>query len=186
MKNIRIAAVVFNSVVNRTADNLAGMVPWIEQAKSRAAQLICFPELNVTGYSTKSDIKACAEPIPGRISQQLQQWARDHQIAILAGMAEKKKTAVSSQATWSSPPEKSPAFIVKSISHHRSAKFSPPALASLYLRLPALNWASSFVTMPISRSFRPIWPSGVRTSFSCLMLLRGERRSKNWIPGCVI
>ncbi len=89
MKDIRIAAVTFNSAVGRARDNLDKMASWIKQAKDHEAQLICFPELNVTGYSTKLDIKVCAESIPGPISEGLVQMALENQIVILAGMAEK-------------------------------------------------------------------------------------------------
>jgi N-carbamoylputrescine amidase len=89
MKDIRIAAVTFNSAVNRTRKNLARMLPWIKKARKEGADLICFPELNVTGYSTKPEIIGCAESIPGPISERLVQWAHENQIVILAGMAEK-------------------------------------------------------------------------------------------------
>jgi len=89
MKDIRIAAVIFNAPVNRTQQNLARMLPWIEKAKEEGANLICFPELNVTGYSTDPVIKDSAETIPGTISRQLEQMARTAEIVILAGMAEK-------------------------------------------------------------------------------------------------
>jgi len=89
MKDLRIAAVIFNAPVNRTQQNLARMLPWIETAKKEGADLICFPELNVTGYSTDPVIKDSAETIPGTISRQLEQMARTAEIVILAGMAEK-------------------------------------------------------------------------------------------------
>jgi len=89
MQDIRIAAVIFNSVVNRPQVNLERMVKWIGQAKTRGVQLICFPELNVTGYSTRPGIESCAESIPGPISRRLQELAHEHQMVILAGMAEK-------------------------------------------------------------------------------------------------
>jgi N-carbamoylputrescine amidase len=89
MKDIRIAAVTFNSAVSRIRDNLEKMASWVKRAKTHEAQLICFPELNVTGYSTKLDIKVCAESIPGPISEGLVQMALENQIVILAGMAEK-------------------------------------------------------------------------------------------------
>jgi len=89
MNDIRIAAVIFNSVVNQARNNLDKMLPWVKEAKGRGADLICFPELNVTGYSTNPDIKKSAEPIPGTASRHLVQMAREHQIVILAGMAEK-------------------------------------------------------------------------------------------------
>jgi len=89
MKDIRIAAVIFNSIVNQPQNNLERMAHWIKQAQKQAAQLICFPELSVTGYSTRPEIKEAAEPVPGPISRQLQKLAHDHQMVILAGMAEK-------------------------------------------------------------------------------------------------
>ena len=89
MQDIRIAAVIFNSVVNRPQVNLERMVKWIGQAKTRGVQLICFPELNVTGYSTRPGIESCGESIPGPISRRLQELAHEHQMVILAGMAEK-------------------------------------------------------------------------------------------------
>jgi N-carbamoylputrescine amidase len=91
MKDIRIAAVIFKSIVNRTQQNLDRMEPWIKEAKKRGAHLICFPELNVTGYSCQPEIKDSAEAIPGPISGRLQQIAGENQIVILAGMAEKGK-----------------------------------------------------------------------------------------------
>ena len=89
MKDIRIAAVIFNSAVDQVQHNLARMLPWIKKAKKEGADLICFPELNVTGYSTKPEIQDCAESIPGPISDHLVQMAHENQIVILAGMVEK-------------------------------------------------------------------------------------------------
>ena len=89
MKDIRIAAVIFNSVVGQAQRNLDRMLPWIKKAKTEGANLICFPELNVTGYSTDPVIKDSAESIPGPISRQLEQMARDSDAVLLAGMAER-------------------------------------------------------------------------------------------------
>jgi len=89
MQDIRIAAAIFNSIVNQPQKNLARMVPLIKQAKQQGASLICFPELNVTGYSTRAPIADAAESIPGPISRRLQQMAQEFQIKILAGLAEK-------------------------------------------------------------------------------------------------
>jgi N-carbamoylputrescine amidase len=92
MKDLRIAAVIFNSVVGQVRQNLDRMHPWIEKAKKKGADLVCFPELNVTGYSTDPAIREYAESIPGKISRQLEHMARDSEIVILAGMAEKDQT----------------------------------------------------------------------------------------------
>jgi N-carbamoylputrescine amidase len=89
MKDIRIAAVIFNSPVGQVQQNLERMIPWVERAGAEQADLICFPELNVSGYSTHPVIEDSAEPIPGSISRQLEQIARDTGVVILAGMAER-------------------------------------------------------------------------------------------------
>jgi len=89
MIDIRIAAVVFNSPVGKTRENLDRMGIWVAEARKQGAAIICFPELNITGYSTHDDIKQTAEPIPGDISQHLLQLARDNQISILAGVTER-------------------------------------------------------------------------------------------------
>jgi len=89
MQDIRIAAAIFNSIVNQPQNNLERMVPLIKQARQQGANLICFPELNITGYSTRAPIAQAAESIPGPISRHLQQMADEFRITILAGLAEK-------------------------------------------------------------------------------------------------
>ena len=90
MKNdIRIAAVVMNCPVGRVEDNLDRMAGWIQAAKKRAADIVCFPEMNVTGYSTREAIKDSAETVPGTISQSVLALAREFKLAILAGLLEK-------------------------------------------------------------------------------------------------
>ena len=89
MKNdIRIAAVILNCPVGRIGDNLDRMAGWVEAAKKEGAQLVCFPEMNVTGYSTRANIQNLAERVPGTISESVAAMAKEFDIAILAGLAE--------------------------------------------------------------------------------------------------
>jgi N-carbamoylputrescine amidase len=89
MKDIRIAAVMMNCPVGRVEDNLDRMAGWTQAAKKRAADIVCFPEMNVTGYSTREAIKDSAETVPGTISQSVLALAREFKLAILAGLLEK-------------------------------------------------------------------------------------------------
>jgi N-carbamoylputrescine amidase len=89
MNDIRIAAVMMNCPVGRVQDNLDRMAGWIQAAKKRAADLVCFPEMNITGYSTREGIKDSAETVPGTISQSVLALAREFKLAILAGLLEK-------------------------------------------------------------------------------------------------
>ena len=88
MNDIRVAAVIFNSPVGKNRENLDRMAAWIAAASKQGAGIVCFPELCISGYCTRDDIRSAAEPIPGPSSQHLLQLARDNQISIFAGLAE--------------------------------------------------------------------------------------------------
>ena len=89
MNDIRIAAVIMNCPVGRVQDNLDRMAVWVDDAKKKGVEIVCFPEMNVTGYSTRGEIKNTAELLPGPISQSVLAMAREFKLAILAGLAEK-------------------------------------------------------------------------------------------------
>jgi predicted amidohydrolase len=89
MNDIRIAAVMLNCPLGRTRDNLERMAGWVAKAKKRGADFICFPEMNVTGYSTRVGIKDSAQGVPGPISQTILETAREFNMTILAGLVEK-------------------------------------------------------------------------------------------------
>jgi predicted amidohydrolase len=88
MKDIRIAVVVTHSHVGDTSGNLKRTASWIKAAASHGAALVCFPELNLTGYFSGPDIRKYAEPIPGPASDFVTDIARKNNINVLAGMAE--------------------------------------------------------------------------------------------------
>ena len=89
MKDIRIAVVVSNSPVNKSSHNLESMDKWIKSSKNQGAAIICFPEMNITGYSNHSDINYAAEPVPGPATRNLLSFAESEKIVILAGIVEK-------------------------------------------------------------------------------------------------
>ena len=68
MKDLRIALAVTASPVGETGENLDRMARWVAQAVKEGAQLICFPEMNITGYSSRAEIQKVAQPIPGEAS----------------------------------------------------------------------------------------------------------------------
>ena len=89
MKDLRIAAVIFRMASYDARVNLESMVKWIKEAKERGALIVCFPELNITGYGTDAKIFGSAEEIPGEISATVSDMSSGHGVIILAGMAEK-------------------------------------------------------------------------------------------------
>ena len=88
MQDIRIAAMIFRSVLGDVRRNLDAMAHWIKISKNEGAHIICFPELNITGYSNLEEIKNTAEPVPGPITRNLSGLSKSHEIVILAGFVE--------------------------------------------------------------------------------------------------
>jgi predicted amidohydrolase len=88
MKNTRVAVAVTCSRVGDTAGNLKRTAIWIKAAADHGAAIVCFPELNLTGYFSGPGIRQYAETIPGDISSFIQDIARKNNITILAGLAE--------------------------------------------------------------------------------------------------
>ena len=141
MNDIRIAAVIFNSPINQVRHNLDRMAPWVKEAKKEGADLICFPELNVTGYSTDPGIKDSAEPIPGPISRQLEHMAQADQIVILAGMAEKDENdRIFASHLVATPKGIAGSYRKLHIAPPERAVFSPGNQVPLF-NLPGLNLA---------------------------------------------
>ena len=91
MKDIRIAAVIFSSPVGKIKQNLDRMAKNVKEAKKKGAVIICFPEMNLTGYTTGEDVKDTAETVPGPITQDLSRLAVGENIVILAGVTEKNE-----------------------------------------------------------------------------------------------
>ncbi|MFH0730740.1 MAG: nitrilase-related carbon-nitrogen hydrolase [Pseudomonadota bacterium] len=90
MKDLRIALVVMTSPVGETGGNLDRMARWVARAVKGGAKLVCFPEMNITGYSSREEIQKVAEPIPGDASRRVSSLATREGITILAGMAERE------------------------------------------------------------------------------------------------
>jgi N-carbamoylputrescine amidase len=88
MQDIRVAAVISRSPVGQVRNNLDEMRKWVREAKSKQADLICFPELNVTGYTTGRQIENVAQPSDGTVVREMAQMAASEKIVILAGIAE--------------------------------------------------------------------------------------------------
>jgi predicted amidohydrolase len=89
VKDLRIAVATCNSPVNNTENNLESMARWVKVSKQEGAAIVCFPEMNVTGYSSHLDIKSVAEPIPGPSTRYILRLAKSENIVILAGIAER-------------------------------------------------------------------------------------------------
>jgi N-carbamoylputrescine amidase len=86
-----IALVSCQSVTGDTPGNLARIDLWSRAARKKGADLVCFPELSITGYHIHDPVKDSAENIAGPSSGFIEKISKKYNISILAGIAEKSR-----------------------------------------------------------------------------------------------
>ena len=90
MNDSRVAAAIFNSPVGKNRENLNRMADWIAAASKQGAAIICFPELCISGYCTRDEIRSAAEPIPGETSEALSAAAREFGVVVIGSVFEQR------------------------------------------------------------------------------------------------
>lgn len=94
MRNIRIAAAQFTALDRDKQHNLARVEALTAQAAADSAELVCFHECSIPGYTflenlPREEIVALAEPVPaGPSIDALQQIAKRHNVGVAAGLLE--------------------------------------------------------------------------------------------------
>jgi len=91
VKDLTVAAVSMQSLFGDMEANLKKVDGYAAAAAARNADMVCFPELTLTGYSIRDDVGPYAETIPGPSSRRIVEIARKHGIVVLVGMLEKGK-----------------------------------------------------------------------------------------------
>ena len=86
---MRIAIQQMEAVAGDVAANLDRIAAAAEQAAAGGARLLVAPELALTGYGAGEAIRSLAEPADGPQMKRLQALAVQHDIAIVAGFAER-------------------------------------------------------------------------------------------------
>ena len=89
MNDLHVAAVQLNAILGKPEQNLAAHRKFIERAARANADLICFPELSISGHFCHPDSWKDSESLDGRSVNQLCKWAREFDIIISAGIAER-------------------------------------------------------------------------------------------------
>lgn len=91
LQDMTIALVQCNSMVGQKSRNLSAAIEWVKKTKERNADLICFPELNITGHAGHPLAVSEAESIPdGNSCQTLMKLAKNLDIYIVAGICEEE------------------------------------------------------------------------------------------------
>ena len=94
MLDTRIAMVQMNSVVGDTDRNIARIDAFLGQAAGLDVDIVCFPELSVSGYNAGDSANPVAESVPGPSSERLEALGREHGVWFLAGILERSAGGV--------------------------------------------------------------------------------------------
>lgn len=87
MEDIRIAVAVCRCPAGRPAHNLETVRRLTRRAAQRGAQIVCFPELNLTGYAAGDRLRALALSSSAPVVPALSALAADTGALVLAGLA---------------------------------------------------------------------------------------------------
>ena len=91
--NVTVASVQIDVVNGDVLATRAKVMNWVDQAAKAGADIVIFPELILSaGYSLEDKFYDIAEPIPGPSTQALGEKARQHNMYIIAGIAERDPT----------------------------------------------------------------------------------------------
>jgi predicted amidohydrolase len=88
MKNLKVAAVCMNAPKGRIEKNLERIQSLVFKAAHKGADMVCFPELSVTGYVLRNPEKIYKTLDPGNIKDHLISIARKAGIVLIAGLIE--------------------------------------------------------------------------------------------------
>jgi predicted amidohydrolase len=92
MLDTKVALVVVNACVGDLEGNLATTRRWTCRAADQGAQVVCFPELNLTGYCHIETVHELAQPLDGPLAKEMRSLAAETGVVVLAGMIEKAAT----------------------------------------------------------------------------------------------
>jgi N-carbamoylputrescine amidase len=86
--NVKIAAVCMHAIPGEVGGNLARIEVMAQEASANGAQIVCFPELSITGYIQDSPGRIYGREEMEEIVDQLVRSAKDMGIVLMAGLVE--------------------------------------------------------------------------------------------------
>ena len=90
MQNLIVAAVSTRNLLGQPTASLDHMRAWVEKAAGQGAELVLFPELNITGYIQHPVVCTFAEPVPGPSTEAAIRIAGDAGITLACGILERE------------------------------------------------------------------------------------------------
>jgi predicted amidohydrolase len=94
MDAIRVAAISVRNLIGEVETSLQNMESWARRAAEQGAELLLFPELNVTGHFRGPLVAGVAQTIPGPVTDRIQHLAAATGTIIAAGLIEREGAAL--------------------------------------------------------------------------------------------
>jgi predicted amidohydrolase len=102
LQDVRIAAVQMRSVVGEVDRNLASVKRLARKAADSGAEIVCFPELSISGYNTaerdgkpmRGEVLPAPEAVPGPSTDALAKISADAGVWLLAGLLEQDRSGI--------------------------------------------------------------------------------------------
>ena len=92
-REVTVASIQLDVVLRDVKATITKIAVWVDKAAAAGADVVLFPELILSaGYSLADEFYDVAEPIPGPAVAKLGEKARQHQLYIIAGLAERDPT----------------------------------------------------------------------------------------------
>lgn len=88
MKDIKVAAVCMNSLPREIDRNLDRIESFVLEASKKEVDVICFPELSITGYTLSDSLNVYPKSLVGEIIERVSRMAQAKGLIIIAGMIE--------------------------------------------------------------------------------------------------
>jgi N-carbamoylputrescine amidase len=88
MKDIKVAAVCMNSLPREINRNLDRIESFVLEASEKEVDIICFPELSITGYVLSDSLNVCPKSRVREIIERVSGMAEAKDLIIIAGMIE--------------------------------------------------------------------------------------------------
>ena len=105
-EEIKIALAQFPCKLANKEHNIKKIEKYIQKAQKQKADIIIFPEMSLTGYTTRDQTYELAETIPGPTTQKIEKIAKKYNLHIVHGMpehSEKGKTILHNTAVLTGP-----------------------------------------------------------------------------------
>jgi predicted amidohydrolase len=88
MDDLKVAAVCMNAVPGEVERNLDTIEAFVSEASAKGADIVCFPELSVTGYVLKRPREVYKSLDPHVTTERLVRMAQDAGLVLIAGLIE--------------------------------------------------------------------------------------------------